>query len=79
MLPKVERKQAVLKTKISPKPYISLTDADVIALWKFDKRIAEIIFFNQAEWFAIYKEAQAAIQAHENYEADLLGGGDKKK
>lgn len=78
-LPQVERKQAVLKIPLSQKPLLPLTDDDVRALLKFDPRITAIIFDNQADWFAIYDEAGSTIRTHENYEANLLGGGDQKK
>ena len=77
MLPKVEREKAVLIINLSPKPYLKLTDDDVRALLKLDTRIAGVIFDNQADWFAFYDEAMAMRLAHENYEASLLGGGEK--
>lgn len=78
VLPKMERERVTLPVKLSPKPYLPLTDAQVAKLWNFDKDITKTIFDNQAEWFVIYDEAQVIQKGYEDYLADIFSG-DKKK
>src|SRR4030042_4372455 len=71
-LPKMERDQVTLKVKLSPKPYLLLSDEQVASLLKWNSEITRIIFDNQANWFGIYDEASIIQKGYEDYVTNIL-------
>lgn len=69
----MEREQVTIKVRLDPKPYLALTDAKVQKLLKFDPVVTKVIFDNQADWFAIYDEAQIIQKGYEDYVAAIFG------
>jgi hypothetical protein len=63
----MEKEQIVLKVKLSPKPYLQLTDEQVKKMLEWNVEVTKTIFNNQADWFGIYDEAEIIQKGYEEY------------
>jgi hypothetical protein len=60
-------KEAVPDLQLEPRPKLSLTDEQIIALHKFSPAITGEFLKNQAAWQAYAEVAEAAVQGYRDY------------